>query len=187
MSTQFLSCRGLIAGPSLAQLNASGTSADTTGGPARSAPTPMATVTETPELEQLFARGRERAQLRADGRERLVEARRGRRLPRRRPRDGRCSCPPPARSTSPTLADPRRRLRRRLPGQVRHRRRLHGPDRARPRADALPPPDPGGAAGRQRQLGARPADRLRDRRDQRPPRLPRLRRLLALGRPGRWS
>ena len=33
----------------------------------------MATVTETPELERLFAVGRARAQLRADGRERLVE------------------------------------------------------------------------------------------------------------------
>jgi HD-GYP domain-containing protein (c-di-GMP phosphodiesterase class II) len=33
----------------------------------------MATVTETPELERLFAAGRARAQLRADGRERLVE------------------------------------------------------------------------------------------------------------------
>ena len=34
----------------------------------------MATVTETPELERLFAVGRTRALLRADGRERLVEA-----------------------------------------------------------------------------------------------------------------
>jgi HD-GYP domain-containing protein (c-di-GMP phosphodiesterase class II) len=34
----------------------------------------MATVTETPELERLFAVGRARAQLRADGRERIVEA-----------------------------------------------------------------------------------------------------------------
>ena len=33
----------------------------------------MATVSETPELERLFAAGRERALLRADGRERLVE------------------------------------------------------------------------------------------------------------------
>jgi HD-GYP domain-containing protein (c-di-GMP phosphodiesterase class II) len=33
----------------------------------------MATVTETPELERLFAVGRARARLRADGRERLVE------------------------------------------------------------------------------------------------------------------
>lgn len=33
----------------------------------------MSTVTETPELERLFAVGRERARLRADGRERMVE------------------------------------------------------------------------------------------------------------------
>src|SRR5215207_8069725 len=34
----------------------------------------MATVTDTPELERLFAAGRARARERADGRERLVEA-----------------------------------------------------------------------------------------------------------------
>ena len=45
----------------------------------------MATVTDTPKLEQLFARGRARAQLRADGRERAVEAAHGDRLPRSSP------------------------------------------------------------------------------------------------------
>ena len=57
----------------------------------------MATVTETPELERLFAVGRARAQLRADGRERAGRGGHGDRLPRRRRWRWRCSSPRRAR------------------------------------------------------------------------------------------
>src|SRR4051794_13294830 len=54
-------------------LSGQGCSADTGVRPRRCGPAPMATVTDTPELERLFAAGRARAQLRANGRERAVE------------------------------------------------------------------------------------------------------------------
>src|SRR4051812_40128377 len=54
-------------------LSGHGFFADTGVRPRRCGPAPMATVTETPELERLFAAGRARARLRANGRERAVE------------------------------------------------------------------------------------------------------------------
>ena len=130
-------------------------------------------------------RGRPRPRATAGRRARA--ARRGRDgvlVPARRPGHGADDLLAALAGARPTAARPRRRLRDRLPRAVRDRRRLHGADRAGPGADALPPADPGRAAGRQPQLGARPAARLRLRPDQRRPRLPRLRRLLARGRPG---
>ena len=144
----------------------------------------METAASASDAQQLFARGRTRAQIRAEGRERAVEQAAGPGLSRRRRGDGRTSRFAALAATPATLLILVGRLRGRLPRQVRHRRRLHRADRAGPGADALPPADPGRAAGRQPQLAARPPDRLRHRPHQRPPRLPRLRRLLARRRPG---
>ena len=116
--------------------------------------------------EELFARGREPARLRARGRERRVEfAPAGLFLAVAvaMALTLRLAAPP----RTGDAGDPGRRLRRRLAGEIRHRRRLRGADRAGPGADALPPADPARAAGRRAQLGPGAADRRGRRRGQR--------------------